>query len=69
MHTWSDDNHNAFLKYFDIEQANISIVSTNYKVVYVGKRKPLYKTLEKLEKNNKWKRVYDDYYSAIFQKL
>lgn len=69
MHLWRDENnYSAFEDYFDIEQNMANIENTDYTLVLMSPKKPLYTRMVSLVEVGKWNILYKDNTSAIFQK-
>ena len=70
MHLWKDeDNFSAFDYYYPIESGDASIEYTNYEAVLTSRKKQIYQDLLDLSKDNKWKLIFRDKYSAVFIRL
>jgi len=70
MHLWQDDNgYSAFAYYYPFEQNMTDINRSKYKVVLMGKEKPMAKRLAELANEGKWKLVYVDQTAVIYIRL
>lgn len=67
MHLWQDESgYSAFRQYYPIEQNWVDVDQTQYDIVLITPRKPLYKRLIELVKTGKWKLAYQDSKSGVF---
>lgn len=67
MHLWKDEKeYSAFAEYYTNVQDWESIDRSKYDTVIALKIKPIYKRLTALSKEGKWKKVYEDRFSAVF---
>ena len=70
MHLWQDFNgYSAFAYYYPFEQNMTDINRSKYKVVLMGKEKPMAKRLAELANEGKWKLVYVDQTAVIYIRL
>lgn len=67
MHLWQDESgYSAFRQYYPIEQNWVDVDQTEYDIVLITPRKPLYKRLIELVKEGKWQLAYQDTNSGVF---
>jgi len=67
MHLWRDEKgYSAFAEYYPYEQSWKNIDASDYDVVYMTPKKPLYQKLAGLVKEDKWEIAYQDNYAAVF---
>ena len=67
MHLWEDEKgYSAFAEYYTNVQDWESIDRSKYDTVVALKIKPVYKRLNTLTKEGKWRKVYEDGFSAVF---
>ena len=70
MHLWKDEkDYSAFNEYFPFEQNQQDINIAGYQVVLMSPTKAMYVRLKQLVREGKWKLLYEDDVSGIFQKL
>ncbi len=66
MHLWRDENgYSAFDEYYALESGG-NIDKSRFNSAYVWKQKEIYNTLVFLERQGKWKRIYEDRSAVIF---
>lgn len=69
MHLWKDDTgYSAFAEYYPVEQNFNDIDKTQYDVVFMSTKKPMYKRLVELVKLRQWKVLYQDELGGVFEK-
>lgn len=67
MHLWKDEKgYSAFEEYYPLEQNFKDIDETNYNVVLMSPKKPMYVRLMELVRQKKWKLEYEDGYAGVF---
>jgi hypothetical protein len=67
MHLWRDSQgYSAFEVYYPFEQNWKDINISDYEIVYMTPKKPIYRKLLELVKDGKWETAYQDDYSAVF---
>jgi hypothetical protein len=67
MAFWEDeDGYSGYKEYLRLEQNVSDIDRSEYAVVYMSPKKPIYKRMEQLVKEGKWELVYHDSYAGIF---
>lgn len=66
MHVWERDGYSAFAEYYKYEQNLTDVDKSKYSVVYMPPNKPIYKRLEALVTERKWRKVYSDKRAGIF---
>lgn len=66
MHVWEKDGYSAFGEYYSYEQNLVDVDKSKYSVVYMPPNKPIYKRLEKLAAEGRWRKVYSDSRAGVF---
>lgn len=67
MHLWRDETgYSAFEYDYYIEQTLTDIDDSKYSVVFTATYKPIFKRLQELAKEGKWRQVYKDKFSVIY---
>jgi len=67
MHLWQDKKgNNAFAQYYAYEQDEANIDESKYDTVLMARKKPLYKQLNRLVKEGKWTKVFEDKTAGVF---
>lgn len=67
---WRDENgYSGFLKYYRVEQNIDDIEKSQYDLVLMSPNKPVYQHLEKLAETERWKIIFEDEVSGIFQRV
>lgn len=67
MHLWRDEEgYSAFAEYYPYEQNWKDIDKSKYDIVYMTPKKPIFKRLMELVKENKWKIAYQDEFAYVF---
>lgn len=67
MHLWQDKTgYSAFASYYPYEQNRTDIDQSDYDVVYIARKKPLFLRMGDLVNEGKWQAVYLDEKAGIF---
>lgn len=67
MSAWKDEKgYNAFEEVSDYEYNTKHMNDSSFKTVFITKTKPIFDEMEDLVTKNKWKKVYEDFNTAVY---
>lgn len=67
MHLWQDKSgYSAFWYYYQFEQGWKSIDKSKYNTVYIPPTKPIFRAMQILASEGKWRKLYSDEFAYIY---
>lgn len=66
MHLWEEGGYSAFAEYYPLEQNWKDINTSQFDIVYITPKKPIFNRLVELVNQGSWQILYSDEYAAVF---